>query len=82
MFHHRLLLAYIHRKGMVLRLPPATVLRVPPDVNGATGWEPGHGAGMAGAHGPTVVKVLVARAGADIEPVFGILAAMPPRKRH
>ena len=77
MFHHRLLLADAHGIGMVLRLPrAATVLGVPPDVNGATGREPGHGAGMAGAQGPTVVKVLGARAGADIEPVFGILAAM------
>jgi hypothetical protein len=52
---------------MVLRLPPATVLGPPPDVNGATGREPGHGAVMAGACGPTGVEVLGARAGADIE---------------
>ena len=70
-----------HGIGMVLRLPPATVFGVPPDVNGATGRQAGDGAGMAGAHGPTVVEVLGARAGADIEPMFGILAGMAARKR-
>jgi hypothetical protein len=32
--------ADIHGIGMVLSLPPATVLGPPPDVNGATGREP------------------------------------------
>ena len=61
------------RVGLVLRLPPATVLRPPPDVKGATSGEAGYGADMAGAHVPTV---------ADIEPVFGILADMAAGKGH
>ena len=66
---------------MVLKLPPIPLTGVPPDVQGATGREAGHGAGMAG-HGPTGVEVAPPLAGAHEEPVGGILTGMAARKGH
>jgi hypothetical protein len=55
---------------MVLFVPSTTVSGPVSHIDGATGREAGDRACMRGAHGPTVVKVLGARAGADIEPML------------
>ena len=75
-----MLLAGVHGVGMVLLLPATTVLGVPPDINSAAGGEAGDGGRMAGAERPTVMEVLGPEAGADIEPVGGILTGMAASK--
>ncbi len=69
-----------HRIGLIRRLPPATVSAIPANIDGPARGKVGDGGRVPRAERATVIEVLGPLTGADVEPVFQVLATVAAGK--